>query len=227
MAGSFFATDEARKMTEQAVFVTFPSAFAMIMPTNQQKGGKSMENRRPETMERITTKALADAFIKQNYRENFLNFDETADYLEQLRENFGKNSEKPDKSQDVSKEFVDFYLGSSGYMKEGFQQNVRSQNIGASKKLEVTDAVQGITRESSVFEEKIFTRDGFAKLEDAEFEFIKEENENARLKGEGKVKFLKIPYNLVMKDDTTVKGEAYGKDAVEKVKFNIIRNGFV
>ena len=135
--------------------------------------------------------------------------------------NFGKNSEKPDKSQDVSKEFVDFYLGSSGYMKEGFQQNVRSQNIGASKKLEVTDAVQGITRESSVFEESIFTRDGFAKLEDAEFEFIKEENENARLKGEGKVKFLKIPYNLVMKDDTTVKGEAYGKDAVEKVKFNI------
>ena len=179
-----------------------------------------------QTLKVGTAEALIEGFVtimnNYEYAKDMGVSYESADVKAQM--NFGINKEKPQESTGVAQDFVDFKIGKGTYSEAGFMENTRSENIAASKALEVTDA-SGAKRKSSVFEREIYTQDGFAKLEDPEFEFVKDKDEAAQLKGEGKVKFLKLPYSLTRGDEPLVSGEAKGKDAVKKVKFFVDKTG--
>lgn len=186
----------------------------------------SVDEADSKTLKVGTAETLIEGFVtimnNYEYAKDMGVSYESADVKTQM--NFGINKEKPQKSTGVAQDFVDFKIGKGTYSEAGFIENTRSENIAASKALEVTDA-SGAKRKSSVFEREIYTQDGFAKLEDPEFEFVKDKDEAAQLKGEGKVKFLKLPYSLTRDGKSLVSGKAKGKDAVKKVKFIVDKTG--
>lgn len=71
----------------------------------------------------------------------------------------------------------------------------------------------------------LYTLDGFAKIEDAAFDFIKEDGE-AKVRGEGSVKFLDIPAIYYINDKRSKEKVAFApEDAVEDVEFSIDSDG--
>lgn len=214
-------------VAENGKYIQAKSGQAVINGQNVNMTDVKIDDSDSEELKAVTAETLIEGFSatmeQYRYTKGNRTSYEAATIKSQL--NYGKNTKKPEKSKNTPEDFAQFSLGAGELVDDEFQDDTRSLNIAASKDVEIKDVGIGMTRKSSVYDKEIYTQDGFAKLEDAEFEFLKEENSNAHIKGSGNVKILEIPYSLTMKDNSVISGKASGTEAVEDVEFDIDSNG--
>lgn len=87
-----------------------------------------------------------------------------------------------------------------------------------------TESAQG-DKKSKDKEEKLLTRDGFAKIDASEFKLTKGEKDGGKVSGKGTLELLEIPYTLNFKDGTQMSDKVTGKEKVEDVVFNVDNSG--
>ena len=93
------------------------------------------------------------------------------------------------------------------------------------KKKKKAPKIKTKERPQEILEKDIYTLDGFAKIEDATFEFVKDEEET-KVIGEGNVKFQDIPTKYYINDILKKPKIAFApEDAVEGVEFTIDSKG--